>query len=223
MADESITPAQFHAADGVEGWHVLYGGATAHFPTGSFAVGADLVAMVGAIAAEYDREPDIDLRPEGVTVRTSGDGGIRCTDAEIARRVSEAAGELGLSPDDSRLQSVGIAVAQGEGADTRAFWLAVLGYEERDESVIVDPGRRFPHVWFDQVRSGARGRGRTHIDVAVPAERAPDRVAAAVAAGGRIASDEHAPDWWELASPDNHSVDIAAWVDVWDGSDDDDE
>jgi 4a-hydroxytetrahydrobiopterin dehydratase len=51
----------------------------------------------------------------------------------------------------------------------------------------------------------------------VPAEQAEDRVAAALAAGGRLADDTHAPHWWTLASPENHGVDIAAWPDVEDG------
>jgi len=58
------------------------------------------------------------------------------------------------------------------------------------------------------------GRGRTHIDVSVPADQAEARVQAAVAAGGRLVDDSHAPWWWTLASPDNHGVDIAAWTDI---------
>ncbi len=42
------------------------------------------------------------------------------------------------------------------------------------------------------------------------------RVAAAIAAGGRVVDDSHAPGWWTLASPDNHGVDIAAWPDFED-------
>ena len=59
------------------------------------------------------------------------------------------------------------------------------------------------------------GRGRTHIDVSVPADLAEARVAAAVAAGGRLVDDSRAPMWWTLASPDNHGIDIAAWTDTF--------
>ncbi|GAA1961068.1 hypothetical protein [Microbacterium deminutum] len=41
----------------------------------------------------------------------------------------------------------------------------------------------------------APGRGRIHIDVSVPAEIERKRVDAALAAGGRIADDSHAPEW----------------------------
>ncbi|MFA4897570.1 hypothetical protein [Microbacterium sp.] len=37
---------------------------------------------------------------------------------------------------------------------------------------------------------------------------------AAVAAGGRIAADDPAPQSWTNASPDNHGVDIAGWADL---------
>ncbi len=78
--------------------------------------------------------------------------------------------------------------------------------------------RRNPHVSFQRLRPPKPGRGRTHIDVSVPADQAEARVAAALAAGGRLADATHAPHWWTLASPENHGVDIAAWPDF----DDDD-
>ena len=60
------------------------------------------------------------------------------------------------------------------------------------------------------------GRGRTHIDVSVPADQAEAGVAAALEAGGRLADGTHVPHWWTLASPENHGVDIATWPDFED-------
>jgi 4a-hydroxytetrahydrobiopterin dehydratase len=60
------------------------------------------------------------------------------------------------------------------------------------------------------------GRGRFHIDVSVPADQAEARVAAALAADGRIVDDSNAPYYWTLASPENHGVDIAAFPDFED-------
>jgi len=67
-------------------------------------------------------------------------------------------------------------------------------------------------MWFDEISEP--GRGRTHIDVAIPNHRAEARVASIQAAGGRLADDSHVPDRWTMASPDNHGVDLAAWGDV---------
>ena len=46
------------------------------------------------------------------------------------------------------------------------------------------------------------------------------QVAAALEAGGRLADDSHVPQWWTLASPENHGVDIAAWPDFEDDVED---
>ncbi len=75
---------------------------------------------------------------------------------------------------------------------------------------------RNPHLWFQELKPPKAGRRRFHIDIAVPADQAEARVAAALAAGGRIADDSRAPEWWTLASPENHGVDIAAWPDFED-------
>ena len=37
-------------------------------------------------------------------------------------------------------------------------------------------------------------------------------VAAAVAAGGRILNDAHAPMWWTLADPEGNEADVATWL-----------
>jgi 4a-hydroxytetrahydrobiopterin dehydratase len=208
-----ISAKQFHDAPGTEGWHVLYGGAQTVFPTGSFALGVEFVRRIAEQTDDVGREPDIDLRPEAVVVRTAATptGRLDAADAELARRVSAIALELGLEPDPSRLCTLQIAVAEADGVSTRDFWVAALGYESVG-SFVADPLRRGPRLWFDEIREP--GRGRTHIDVAVPNGRAEVQVAAVIAAGGRLANDSHVPEWWTMASPDNHGVDIAAWGDV---------
>lgn len=94
-----ITPKQFHAADGVEGWRVVTNVACAHFRTGSFATGVRLVDAIGELAEVADHHPDIDLRFLGVTERLStwiADHFLWLSerDAELARQISAAAREL---------------------------------------------------------------------------------------------------------------------------------
>ena len=217
MPDKRTTARTFHAAAGVEDWRVLFWGAFAHYRVGSFAEGARFVAAIAEVGTAVDHFPDVDLRPEGVTIRTSSsvEGMLSERDIELARRISEAARTLGLEPDPSQVQVVGIAVAQDTGGDTRPFWAAALGYEIGTEDAL-DRNRRGPHVSFQGLKPPRPGRGRTHIDVSVPADQAEARVAAALAAGGRIADDRNVPYWWTLASPENHKVDIAAWPDFED-------
>ena len=223
MSDRRTTAKAFHDADGVEDWRVLFSGAHAYFRAGSFAQGARFVTVIADIAQAVGHFPDVDLRPDGVTVRTaSGEyGALSDRDVELARRISAEARTLQVKSDPSQVQVVGIAVAQDAGSDVGPFWAAALGYKSlgADEDV-VDRHRRNPHVSFQRLRPPKPGRGRTHIDVSVPADQAEARVAAALAAGGRLADDSHVPDWWTLASPENHGVDIAAWPDFEDGEED---
>lgn len=220
MAETRTTAHAFHQADGVEDWRVLYWGAHTYYPCTSFAEGAAFVAAIAAVAETAGHAPDVDLRPEGVTIRTSSrrDGALSERDVDLARRISRVAAERGLVADPSQLQVVGIAVAQDTGADVRPFFAAAFGYDDLGDEDAIDPHRRNPHLWFHELEPPKAGRGRVHIDVSVPADQAEARVTAAVAAGGRIADDSHAPRWWTLASPENHGVDIAAWPDFEDHS-----
>jgi len=60
---------------------------------------------------------------------------------------------------------------------------------------------------MDEPRPG--GLGAIHLAVWVPIEEAEQRVAAALAAGGRLVRDSQAPSWWTLADAAGNEVDIA--------------
>jgi 4a-hydroxytetrahydrobiopterin dehydratase len=93
------------------------------------------------------------------------------------------------------------------------FWRAVLGYEPRGDSPdedLVDPHGRGPAFWFESMdEPRADGNGAIHIAVWVPYEQAEARVAAALAAGGRMVRDQFAPAWWTLADAAGNEADIA--------------
>src|SRR5690349_4863812 len=223
MSEKRISARAFHDAAGVDDWRVLFSGAHAYFRTGSFAEAARFAAAIAEVAEVVGHFPDVDLRPEGVTVRSaSGEyGRLSQRDVELARAISAEARKLGIVADPSQVQVMGIAVAQDAGRDVGPFWAAALGYRSLGpKEDVVDRHRRNPHVSFQELRRSRPGRGRIHIDVSVPADRAEARVAAALEAGGRLADDTHAPHWWTLASPENHGVDIAAWPDFEDDGDD---
>jgi 4a-hydroxytetrahydrobiopterin dehydratase len=52
-------------------------------------------------------------------------------------------------------------------------------------------------------------RNRIHIDIWVPHDQAEAGVVAAIAAGGHLASDEHAPEWWTMADAEGNEADVA--------------
>jgi pterin-4a-carbinolamine dehydratase len=213
---DRITAAAFHRAAGVADWRVTAAGPQAGFTAASLADAAALVAPVVATAERLGLLPDLDVRPEAVVVTLPHRDwdGIPAAATEFAAAVSAAAAALGLAADPARTQAIGIYIAQHSGADARPFFEAVLGYRPFGDTDAVDPLRRGPQLAFNPIRGDVPARGRTHLDVTVPADQAQARVDAALEAGGRLVDASHAPNWWTLASPDNHGVDIAAWTDT---------
>lgn len=211
-----ISAAEFHRAPGVSDWRVTGSGPQAVFAATSLSHAAALVPPVVEAAERAGVRPDLDVRPEAVVVRVPyrDPAGIPAAAADFAAAVSRAAAELSLTGDPTRVQSIGLYVAQHSRADVRPFFAAVLGYEAFGDTDAVDPLRCGPQLAFNPITGDSSGRGRTHLDVFVPADQARARVDAALAAGGRLADDSHAPAWWSLASPDNHGVDIASWTDT---------
>ena len=212
-----ITPTQFSESDGVDDWRVLGDGASAYFRTGSFAAGARLVQAIGELPAAEDHHPDVDLRHDGVTVRlvTVADDylGMSRRDADLARQISAAARELGLAADPAAVQSLLVIPGAPARAEVMPFWRAVLGYQPRRDSPdqdLVDPRNRGTSFWFEQMEEPRPdGGGSIHIAVWVPHEQAEARIAAALAAGGRMVRDEFAPSWWTLADAWGNEADIA--------------
>jgi 4a-hydroxytetrahydrobiopterin dehydratase len=210
-----LTSAQFYALPGVEDWRVLWGAgyAAARFMTGSLAAGLALVAAIGELAAAAGHDPDIDVRPDSVTVRlTTADlHGLSSRDADLAREISAAAAGLQTRADPPSVQHVQVAIDAMDIARVRPFWHAVLGYAPVGDEDVVDAHRQGPSFWFQQMSAPRTGRNRFHIDIYVPHDQVQARIEAALAAGGQIVSDAHAPGWWTLADPEGNEVDLAIW------------
>jgi len=213
---DRISPTQFRESEGVEDWRVLGDGACAYFRTGSFAAGARLVQAISELSDVDDHHPDIDVRHDGVTVRlitfTDDYGGMTRRDAELARQISAAARALGFAADPSAVQSLLVIPGATARDEVIPFWRAVLGYEPRRDSSaedLVDPRGRGVPFWFEQMAEPRPGGGAIHVAVWVPYEQAEARIAAALAAGGRMVRDEFAPSWWTLADAAGNEADIA--------------
>jgi 4a-hydroxytetrahydrobiopterin dehydratase len=208
---ETVTPKQFHEVD----WRVVRNDACTHVRTGSFAAGLALVDAIGRLADAANHHPDVTLRTDGVTVRLrSGRGGrLGERDVALARQISAVASELDLPIDLDGVQSIQVAIDALVIPDVLPFWRAVLGYQEVDDEDLVDPRFQGPPFWFQQMDAPRPQRNRIHIDVYVPHDQAEARVAAALAAGGHLVSDENAPEWWTLADAEGNEADVAPWPD----------
>jgi 4a-hydroxytetrahydrobiopterin dehydratase len=214
---ERISPQQFEEAEGVEDWRVVGDGATAYFRTASFAASVRLVQAIGALPGVEERPPDIDVRPDGVTVRllTTDDDyyGMSRRDVEQARQIAAVTRDQGLTADPSAVQSILVIPGATVPAEIMPFWRAILGYEPRPDSPdedLVDPRNRAPGFWFERMEQPrSDGGGAIHVAIWVPYEQAEARVAAALAAGGRMVRDEFAPSWWTLADAAGNEADIS--------------
>ncbi|MCT2543210.1 VOC family protein [Streptomyces atratus] len=209
---ERVRPQQFHEAAGVEDWRVVGEGACAYFRTGSFEAGARFVRAIGEMPGAGDESPDVDVRQKGVTVRlitvTDDYYGLTERHVELARQISAVARALDIPADPSAVQTVQVTVDALAGPDVVAFWRALLGYQDRADSGedLMDPRRRGAPFYFQQMDAPRPQRNRVHIDVWVPYDQAEARIAAALAAGGRLVNDADAPSNWVLADPEGNEA-----------------
>jgi 4a-hydroxytetrahydrobiopterin dehydratase len=170
-----------------------------------------LVSDVAAVAEELNHHPDVDLRYRTVvfTLATHSAGGVTSLDLDLARRILALAGEAGAEvlPEVPRLE---VAIDVVDADAVRRFWQVGLGYvEQRTEEGSIelrDPNGAGPVVWFQRMDPPRTERGRIHVDVYIPEAQTRRRVADTIAAGGRLVTDEHAPEWWVLADAEGNEL-----------------
>jgi 4a-hydroxytetrahydrobiopterin dehydratase len=210
-----LTPTEFDSIDDLGDWRYVLGAIRADFRTGSFTAAAALASEIAELADVADHHPDIDIRyPDRVRVvlTTHAVGGISTLDVEIARLISETARRADATAEATAAQALEIAIDTMDAERIRPFWAAALGYRE-DNGALVDPLRVGPPVWFQEMDEPRTERNRFHLDVSVAHDVADERVAAALAAGGTLVSDERARAFWVLADADGNECCICTWQD----------
>lgn len=204
---------EFLCADGVDDWVVLHGGPTAVFRTGSLREAAMLASAIAEVPGLGPRTV-LTAASDRLTVKLTRE--MWTTEAEhvsLARAVSEAARTLGAQADRSAAQEVQVAIAARPEQIDLPFWRAVLGYAPLSDDNGVDPLGQGSTVWMQELDLAKPLRHAMHLDVSVARDEGAARVAAAVAAGGRIVTDAEAPAVWILADRSGNKVCIAAWPD----------
>jgi 4a-hydroxytetrahydrobiopterin dehydratase len=131
----------------------------------------------------------------------------------MARQVSAIARAHGAQADRQAVQEVQFAVAAKPESLDIGFWRAVLGYNTMAPDNGIDPLGHSSTVWMQDIEPEKPLRHAMHIDVSVPKEQAEARLAAAVAAGGRIVYQSDVPGTAILSDKSGNKVCIASWPD----------
>ncbi|MEU4606218.1 VOC family protein [Kribbella sp. NPDC023972] len=201
---------------GLDDWRKLAQALHARFVTESLADGLRFAQAVGEECAEVrlgDNFVDVKLISKESVYRAD-DGtrhvfpGVTQRDVDVARRISSVAQSMGLVAEPSAVVQVELALDTADLAAIGPFWAAVLtgSTESFKSGDVFDPTGRVPNLWFQGTEAHETPRQRFHVDLWVPHDVAEERIAAGVAAGGRITYDKEAPAFTVLADPDGNQV-----------------
>jgi 4a-hydroxytetrahydrobiopterin dehydratase len=218
-----LSSSEFHDRTALPDWRIVLRRIEARFRAPSFEAAAAFIGQVADAAEEVGHHPDVDLRYPGhvhVTLTTHFTNSLTEADVELATTISSLAAAAGLTSEPLAALGVEVAIDAIDIDAVRPFWKAVLGYEDEPASeaggqvvALVDPLRMGPAFWFQQMDEPRPQRNRIHLDIVVPHDVAEQRVAAAVAAGGRVVSDKRARAFWVLADPEGNEACICTWQD----------
>jgi 4a-hydroxytetrahydrobiopterin dehydratase len=204
----------FLRADGVADWVVLHGGAVAVFRMGTLAEAAQLASAVAEVPGVAEIGAVLTVSGAGLSVRlTRGVEQLEASHIEVARAVSAVAATHGAVADRSAVQEVQLAIAARPDELDVGFWRAVLGYSTLAPDNGVDPLGHGSTFWMQDLNPEKPLRHAMHVDVSVAREEAERRLAAALAAGGRVVGGSDGPGWWVLADRAGNKVCIASWPD----------
>jgi 4a-hydroxytetrahydrobiopterin dehydratase len=204
------------------GWRLVLGEVQTQVLTGSLPLAADVAGRAAAVPGA-DGHLRLDIRADRVilALQSADVAGITPRDVELAHELSAMVGEFrlgtdaGVGTDAERrtrsVQALEIGIDALDAAAIRPFWRAVLGYADEAGGALVDPLGQGPAVWFQQMDAPRPQRNRIHLDVSVPHDEAPDRIAAALAAGGTVTNDAEAPAFWVLADAEGNEACITTW------------
>lgn len=208
-----VTADQVAADARLGDWRFLLQALHADFQAPSYVAAASLVAAIADVADRLDHHPEATLHSSGrvrVTTSSHSTGGVTVADVVLAVEVSRLAAAHGAVAEPARLAAYEVAIDTMDADRIRPFWAAVLGYRDEGGN-LVDPLGVGPTFWFQQMDEPRPQRDRFHIDVTVPHDEAEARVAAAVAAGGRLVTAEFARSWWVLADADGNEACVCTW------------
>jgi 4a-hydroxytetrahydrobiopterin dehydratase len=204
---DTITNQQILDA-GLDDWRKLAQALHARFLTGDFVTGLGFVTAVTEAAEAANHHPDVSLTYPFVdlTLISHDVGRVTQRDLDLALEISEIARERGVGAEPSAPAQVELALDTADVAAIGPFWAALLtgSTDALQGDDVVDPSGRVPLLWFQDTDAHETPRQRFHIDLWVPHDVAEERIAAAVAAGGRVVDDSRKPSFVVVADPEGN-------------------
>ncbi|NJC10918.1 hypothetical protein F4558_000744 [Micromonospora profundi] len=181
----------------------------------------DLAAAAATLADDAGFPLLIDMRP-GLVILDSGKDqwdddvhGLELDFTDLAAQLQAAARDLGATADPGLPRFAQVFLDAADVEVLRAFWAAALGYtydRRADVTDIHDPRRLNPVLVFQELDASEverrRQRNRIHVELAVPPDLAQTRLAATVAAGGRLL--DEAAGRWRVADPEGNEMVIVS-------------
>lgn len=201
MAQTTISGDDFDQ-DALSDWRYLRATIHARFATGDFLGSLRLANRIGDAAEAMNHHPDLDVRWGRLDVKLSSHdaGGVTQRDLTLAGTISGLAADEGFAARSDEVTMMELALDTPDRERLKPFYRALMGMvdDPRDSENIIEKSGQLPALWFQQPDSTEEPRQRFHLDIFVPADQAEARVAAVVAAGGRLVSDDAAPSFWVL-------------------------
>ncbi len=203
-------------------WRIISRTIQAEFRASSLAAAVRFAQQVVEAADAADHHPNITMRASGrvhILLTTHDAQGLTDYDAALAHTISQIAQTAGLSSSPEQIQRLEVAIDAMDFALVLPFWKAVMAYVDEPTEpgqivdALIDPRGVGQPLWFQQMDQSRLQRNRIHLDLLVPEDVAVTRVAAAVAAGGTLLTDEYARSFWVLADPEGNEVCICTWQD----------
>lgn len=214
-AVDPLSSEQILAA-GLDDWRKLAQALHARFLTGDFARGMAFLTAVAEAAERANHHPDVRLTYGFVDLQLISHDVSQVTtrDIDLARQISQIARDQDVAAEPGAVVELELALDTAELAVVGPFWAALLtgsrGALVGDD--VADPRGRLPLLWFQSTDAHETPRQRFHVDLWVPHDLAEDRIAAAVAAGGRVVDASHAPSFVVLADPEGNKACVCTFL-----------
>jgi len=203
---------------GLADWRKLAQALHTRYLIPDYAVAAEFVAAVAQASDADDHRPDLRVTYGAVDVSlcTHEDGlWVTQKDIDMARSISEIASQHGLKAEPAAVTQLEIALDTAHADRIARFWSVLLTGSPANMiyDSVFDPTGRVPGLWFQGTEDHENPRQRWHFDLWLAPEAANERIAGAVAAGGRIVYDAEAPSFTVLADPDGNRVCVCTSLD----------